>query len=65
MCKILLGRKKKETFFGGSEQKVVVVYIGASGTKVGGGENNGLHIFHCISVPLCLCICSRWNCICM
>ena len=43
----------------------MVVYIGASGTKVGGGENNGLHIFHCISVPLCLCICSRWNCICM
>ena len=69
ISKILLDRQKKGDIFGASEQKAVVVYIGGfrhqSWCWEGGGENNGVHIFHCISIALFLLICSVRNWICL
>ena len=53
---------EKLSIFVGTEQTAVVLYIGGfrhqSWLWLGGAENNGLHIFHCISIALYLCISS-------
>lgn len=68
---------EKLSIFVGTEQTAVVLYIGGfrhqSWLRLGGAENNGLHIFHCISIALYLCISSLCdlylyvfcNCICI
>ena len=68
---------EKLSIFVGTEQTAVVLYIGGfrhqSWLWLGGAENNGLHIFHCISIALYLCISSLCdlylyvfcNCICI